>query len=253
MKKNSLWVMAAILSCGLAATSCSTKDNPVRPMEKAEVLALDFEDGEVADYFGLVKAEAALVTPEVEGSTGRAAAIVSGSDRGDYVKTDIDFTGTLSYTVDMDLLLKKSGKATQFGIMTENAWEDWTSWMSNWGIFWKTNQAQEHTAYLFTFEFNNSNTANLMIDYDGTSQNTLDFADDNWYHLTLTVDVNSRNVAYAITFKDDPSILASGEYVVPEGDSMFMKCIYWRNGRLNSGTGAVGVDNVKVNVVRYKN
>ena len=51
--------------------------------------------GEVADYFGLVKAESALVTPEAEGSTGRAASLVSGSDRGDYVKLDADYEGKL--------------------------------------------------------------------------------------------------------------------------------------------------------------
>lgn len=38
MKKNLLWMLAAILTCGLATTSCtSIEDNPVAPVNPAEL------------------------------------------------------------------------------------------------------------------------------------------------------------------------------------------------------------------------
>ncbi len=255
MKKNYLWTMAALFVSGLVLTSCEMQDNPnPKPggMQVKEVLNLDFEAGEVADYFALGKAEAALVTPEANLSTGRAAAIVSGSDRGDYVKAEPDLTDAVFYTVEMDVLPAKSPKTTQFAVVTKSAWEGWDTWLSNWGIFWKNNSTQEHTGLLFSLEFTNSNTASLLVDINAEGQGVNSgaewtFEDNVWYHLTLTVKPEERTSEYTIVSKEDPNtVIATGVYAVPAGDSMYIKGIYWRNGRLNSGTGAIGIDNVQV-------
>ena len=254
MKKNYLWTMAALFVSGLVLTSCEMQDNPnpkpVSPL-KLEVAYLDFEEGEVADYFGLVKAESQLVEPTADGSTGRAAAIVSGSDRGDYVMTNADLEGAMSYSVDLDLLPNKSPKATQFAVITQSTWEGWDTWMSNWGIFWKDNKTQEHTGILFSFEFNNSDTADIMVDIDADgnavkAEEQWMYEDNVWYHLSLNVDVATRTVNYLLTKNSDGSTQVSGTYIVPVEDSILLKGIYWRNGRLNSGTGAIAIDNVKV-------
>lgn len=252
MKKNLLWMAAAIMTCGLAFTACSVEDLPLT-LDEFTLVDYDFEKGEVADYFALVKAEAALVTPEAEGSTGRAASIVSGSDRGDYVKLDADYDGTISYTVDMDLLLQNTPKTTQFAVVAEGTWEGegWNTWLSNWGIFWKNNKEQAHTSILFSMEYTNSNTADMLVDIDaeGAGVNSgvqWDFENNVWYHLNIAVDVKARTANYVITSKADGAELVSGTYNVPEEDGIFPKGIYWRNGRYNYQPGGVAIDNVKV-------
>lgn len=252
MKKNLLWMAGAILTCGLAFTACAEKDLPLT-LDQFTLVDFDFEKGEVADYFGLVKAESALVTPEAEGSTGRAASLVSGSDRGDYVKLDADYEGTASYTIDMDLLLQKSPKTTQFAVVAQGAWEGdgWSSWLSNWGIFWKNNTEQAHTAILFSLEYTNSNTAAMLVDIDaeGAGVNSgveWNFENNVWYHLRIAVDVKAHTANYVITAKSDGAEQVSGTYNVPESDSMLPKGIYERNGRYNYQPGAIAIDNVKI-------
>ena len=177
MKKTFLWMAAAIMTCGLAFTACTVEDNPnPYPMGEPEpepvikeLVNLNFETGEVADYWALAIEESKLVTPEAEGSTGRAATIVASKDRGDYVKVDAALDGAQSYTVDMDLLINKTAKTTQFAVVGQNAWDGWTKWASNWGIYWPEAVAatgQKHTAILFSFEYTNSDTADMMVDID---------------------------------------------------------------------------------------
>ena len=257
MKKNFMWTMAALFVSGLAFTACQVEDNPnpypVSPMEK-ELVNLDFESGEVADYWALAIAESQLVTPTVDGSTGRAATIVCSKDRGDYLKIDADFTGAVSYTVDMDILLHQSPKTTQFAIVSQNAWEGWNSWMSNWGIFWKDSKVQEHTGFLFSMEYTNSTTCEMLVDIDAEGQGKNSgvqwtFENDIWYHLKLDVDIEKRTAKYVISVKADGAEEVSGTYNVPEGDSMIIKGIYERNGRFNYEPGTLAIDNVKVNAL----
>lgn len=258
MRKNFLWMAAAMMTCGLAFTACSIDDNPnPNPVlsGERELVNIDFETGEVADYWALAIAESQLVTPEAEGSTGRAASIVCNKDRGDYVKVDAALDGASSYTVDMDLLLQKSSKTTQFAVVTQSAWEGWNSWLSNWGVFWKTSSAQEHTGILFSLDYTNSNTANMLVDIDaeGNAINSGDqwtFTSNVWYHLNIVVDMEARTAKYTITSKADDAEQISGTYNVPEGDNMFIKGIYERNGRYNYAPGAIAIDNVKV-VAQY--
>ena len=123
--------------------------------------------------------------------------------------------------------------------------------MSNWGIFWKNNKEQAHTSILFSMEYTNSNTADMLVDIDaeGAGVNSgvqWDFENNVWYHLNIAVDVKARTANYVITSKADGAELVSGTYNVPEEDGIFPKGIYWRNGRYNYQPGGVAIDNVKV-------
>ncbi len=220
--------------------------------ERENVLTMDFEDGEVADYWALAIAESQLVEPTAEGSTGRAAAVVSGSDRGDYVKVNADLEGATKYEVAMDLLLTKSPKTTQFCVLNASSWDTWTT---NWGMFWKDTKAQSHNPFLFNLDIaGNSNTANVNIDFDAdgnaiAAQQTWDFENGVWYTLTLAVDVNAHKVDYTIAAKSDPeTALISGTYNAPADENMQIKGIYERNGRYNYSPGAIAIDNVIVDV-----
>ncbi len=219
--------------------------------ERENVLTMDFEDGEVADYWALAIAESQLVEPTAEGSTGRAAAVVSGSDRGDYVKVNADLEGATKYEVAMDLLLTKSPKTTQFCVLNASSWD---SWITNWGMFWKTQSAQSHNPFLFNMDIPASNTANINIDFDAdgnaiAAQQTWDYENGVWYTLKLTVDVNAHKVDYTIAAKSDPeTALISGTYNAPADENMQIKGIYERNGRYNYSPGAIAIDNVIVDV-----
>ncbi|MBR2204191.1 MAG: Ig-like domain-containing protein [Prevotella sp.] len=220
--------------------------------ERENVLTMDFEDGEVADYWALAIAESQLVEPTAEGSTGRAAAVVSGSDRGDYVKVNADLEGATKYEVAMDLLLYKSPKTTQFSVLNASSWDTWTT---NWGMFWKDTKAQSHNPFLFNLDIaGNSNTANVNIDIDAegngvAAQQTWDFENGVWYTLTLAVDVNAHTVDYVIAPKSDLTAVAvSGTYTAPADEMMQIKGIYERNGRYNYSPGAIAIDNVIVDV-----
>lgn len=219
--------------------------------ERENVLTMDFEDGEVADYWALAIAESQLVEPTAEGSTGRAAAVVSGSDRGDYVKVNADLEGATKYEVAMDLLLTKSPKTTQFCVLNASSWDTWTT---NWGMFWKDTKAQSHNPFLFNMDIPASNTANINIDFDAdgnaiAAQQTWDFENGVWYTLTLAVDVNAHTVDYAIAPKSDLTAVAvSGTYTAPADEMMQIKGIYERNGRYNYSPGAIAIDNVIVDV-----
>ena len=219
--------------------------------ERENVLTMDFEDGEVADYWALAIAESQLVEPTAEGSTGRAAAVVSGSDRGDYVKVNADLEGATKYEVAMDLLLTKSPKTTQFSVLNASSWDTWTT---NWGMFWKDTKAQSHNPFLFNMDIPASNTANINIDFDAdgnaiAAQQTWDFENGVWYTLTLAVDVNAHKVDYTIAAKSDPeTALISGTYNAPADENMQIKGIYERNGRYNYSPGAIAIDNVIVDV-----
>ena len=219
--------------------------------ERENVLTMDFEDGEVADYWALAIAESQLVEPTAEGSTGRAAAVVSGSDRGDYVKVNADLEGATKYEVSMDLLLMKSPKTTQFSVLNASSWDTWTT---NWGMFWKDTKAQSHNPFLFNMDIPASNTANINTDFDADgnaipAQQTWDFENGVWYTLTLAVDVNAHTVDYAIAPKSDLTAVAvSGTYTAPADEMMQIKGIYERNGRYNYSPGAIAIDNVIVDV-----
>ena len=47
MKKNLLWMAAAIMTCGLAFTACSVEDLPLT-LDEFTLVDYDFEQGEVA-------------------------------------------------------------------------------------------------------------------------------------------------------------------------------------------------------------
>lgn len=260
MKKNLLWMAGAILTSGLAFTACSVEDLPLT-LDEFVMVNYDFEKGTTADYFALGKGEAAIVTPEAEGSTGQAATIIANQDRGDYLNLAGDYTGTVSYTIDMDLLLQPHSRTCQFAVMAEGAWEadGWNTWLSNWGIFWKNNKTQNHTAFLFDMEYptnGQNNVASLMFDIDNDANDgggayvysgiEWTFEGNVWYHLNLAVDVTARTVNWKITTKADGAEQISGTYNVPDGDGILPKGIYERNGRYNYQPGAMAIDNVKV-------
>jgi len=213
-----------------------------------ELLRLDFETGESSDYFALNN-NSKLVEPTAEGSTGRAATVVADKDRGDYVKTDVDFTDIESYVIDMDLLPRKTPKTTQFAILSLDSWNTWTH---NYGLFWKTTAGQEHNAFLFNWDQGkNENTAKINVDHDGTnavySGVEWEFTNDTWYHLNLQVNATDGTVKYTITPKaDDTEVLVTGTYQLPAGESPYIKGIYQRNGRYNYDPGAIAIDNVVI-------
>ena len=214
-----------------------------------ELLRLDFETGESTDYFALNNSSK-LVEPTAEGSTGRAATVVADKDRGDYVKTDVDFTDIESYVIDMDLLPRKTPKTTQFAILSLDSWNTWTH---NYGLFWKTTAGQEHNAFLFNWEQDaNAGTAKINCDHNGGTNAIYsgvewEFTNDTWYHLNLQVNATDGTVKYTITPKaDDTEVLVTGTYQLPAGESPYIKGIYQRNGRYNYDPGAIAIDNVVI-------
>lgn len=214
-----------------------------------ELLRLDFETGESSDYFALNNSSK-LVEPTAEGSTGRAATVVADKDRGDYVKTDVDFTDIESYVIDMDLLPRKTPKTTQFAVLSLDSWNTWTH---NYGLFWKTTAGQEHNAFLFNWEQDaNAGTAKINCDHNGGTNAIYsgvewEFTNDTWYHLNLQVNATDGTVKYTITPKaDGTEVLVTGTYQLPAGESPYIKGIYQRNGRYNYDPGAIAIDNVVI-------
>lgn len=66
MKKNLLWMFAAILTCGLTMTSCAVDDLPVDPANQPVVTVLDFEDTEAEPAFVANKLSYEIVQDETE-------------------------------------------------------------------------------------------------------------------------------------------------------------------------------------------
>ncbi len=215
------------------------------------VLTLDFEEGEVADYFAFNNEGDSLVVPSAAGSTGRAATIIASMDRGDYVKTNVELEGVKKYMVEMDLLPQKTSRTTQFAVLSLSSWDSWTK---NYGIFWKTSKQQEYNPTLFSWSAaGGSTTAQLLIDHEGNYQQTWEFTADTWYHLTLEIDADKREVSYRIAEKVTPNDpVVSGSRTLPEGESPYVKGIYERGGRYIYEPGAIAIDNVVVSVYEEK-
>lgn len=69
MKKSLLWMFAAILTCGMTMTSCSTEDNEINQKKSSKVMDLfDFEDGDVS-MFQIVDPARMTVTTEAEATS----------------------------------------------------------------------------------------------------------------------------------------------------------------------------------------
>jgi len=248
MKKNFLWTMAALFIGGISLTGCSVEDNPnPKPLGKqivpVEVLNLDFETGEAADYWK--RGNGYLVEADFEGTTGKAASIKSGSDRADFFLTPVDLTGSEKYDVDMDIAIVKGGKTAYFAVMSQSAPDDVTN---NWGWFYVTTAGEVHNPYLFEMTIPSGTTAtvNEMKGELTDQSKQWEFTEKTWYHLTLNVDVNAGTVDYIVTNNADGSEALSGSYILPEGESALVKGIYERNNRYNYDPGAILIDNVKV-------
>ena len=225
-------------------------DTEDKPYQTIDLLTLDFETGEAADYWALNNEGSYLVEPQAGGSTGRAASIKASKDRGDYVKTDVDLNNVSQYTVETDLLPQRTTKTTQFAVLSQSSWSKWTN---NYGIFWKNSTEQQHNATLFNWSADgNSTTALINIDYTGVSDVSWTFTPNVWYHLTLNIDVTGRTVAYTIAPKASPTeVELSGTYTLPDGESPLIKGIYERCGRYMYDPGAIAIDNVVVSTEVY--
>jgi len=260
MKKNLLWMAAAVMTCGLSFTACTVEDNPnPKPFgpEEKELVNIDFETGTAADYW--VKGVGYLVTPEAEGSTGQAASIKQGSDRADYFlipeNAVNELAGAFSYNVDFDIMINKGGKTAFFAVMSQDCWLDNGSvtW-NNWGYFWDsttTANGQHHNPYLFALSIPSGTTAYVNEHYNGETDfvnngDSWTFTESSWYHVSLEVDPSAGTVAYKLANKANAEDVTTGNYKLPEGESAIIKGIYERNNRYNYDPGAIVIDNVKI-------
>ena len=217
------------------------------------LLQLDFENGEAADYWQ--KGVGYLVTPDFEGTTGQAASIKSGSDRGDYILTEANYAGVGDYNVDLDFAICKGSKTAFFAVMSESSWIFDYTW-NNWGYFWKTtttSDGQVHNPYLFELTIPSGTTAYVNEQYDAqetglanVNGGTWDFTEKNWYHLNLKVKADNKTVGYTVTDKATGAQALSGTYTMRDGESIYMKGIYERNNRMNADPGSILFDNIVV-------
>ena len=213
----------------------------------------DFENGEAADYWQ--KGVGYLVTPDFEGTTGQAASIKSGSDRGDYILTEANYAGVGDYNVDLDFAICKGSKTAFFAVMSESSWIFDYTW-NNWGYFWKTtttSDGQVHNPYLFELTIPSGTTAYVNEQYDAqetglanVNGGTWDFTEKNWYHLNLKVKADNKTVGYTVTDKATGAQALSGTYTMRDGESIYMKGIYERNNRMNADPGSILFDNIVV-------
>ena len=217
------------------------------------LLQLDFENGEAADYWQ--KGVGYLVTPEFEGTTGQAASIKSGSDRGDYILTEANYAGVEDYNIDLDFAICKGSKTAFFAVMSESSWIFTYTW-NNWGYFWKTtttSDGQVHNPYLFELTIPSGTTAYINEQYDAqetglanVNGGTWEFTEKNWYHLSLKVKADTKTVGYTVTDKATGAQALNGTYTMRDGESIYMKGIYERNNRVNADPGAILFDNIVV-------
>ena len=224
------------------------EEDPEQPEKRNILLSYDFETGETGDYWAFSNDGSYLVEPTAEGSTGCAASIKASKDRGDYVKTPVTIQNAETYYIDMDLLLQKTQKTTDFAVLSTSSWDSWTN---NYGMFWKTPTAQAHNPFLFNWSAEGgSTTAKINTDYPATDGTSWTFNANMWYHLTLCVDVAKGTVAYTIAAKTTPTQTeVSGTYTLPAGESPLVKGIYERCGRFAYDPGAVAIDNVVISTI----
>ena len=214
-----------------------------QPAKYEELLVMDFEQGEAADYWK--KGNGYLVTPDFEGTTGQAASVKQGSDRADFILTPAELEEAEKYSFDMDLAIVKGAKTAYFAVMSQSAPDDVAN---NWGWFWVTTAAETHNPYLFELTIPSGTTA-IVNEAKGelTDQSqTWEFTEKTWYHLTLKVDVESRTVAYTVTEKTTGAVVLEGTYTLPEGDSPLVKGVYERNNRYNYDPGTILMDNIVI-------
>ncbi len=237
---------------GLPKTPEEPDDPKPDDSGKRILLQYDFESGTATDYWK--RGNGYLVTPSFSGSTGVAASVKSASDRADYIQTDADFTGLKTYSVDLDLAISKDNKTAYFAVMSQSASEI----ANNWGWFWVTTSAEVHNPYLFELTIPSGTTAivNEQI-VEGQSERgsdgTWSFTAQNWYHLTLDVDIESTSVDYTISDKATGQKVLDGTYTLREGESALVKGIYERNNRYNYDPGTILVDNVVISTAETVN
>ena len=214
-----------------------------QPEKYEELLMMDFEQGEAADYWK--KGNGYLVTPEFEGTTGQAASVKQGSDRADFILTPAELDEAEKYNFDMDLAIVKGAKTAYFAVMSQSAPDDVAN---NWGWFWVTTAAETHNPYLFELTIPSGTTATVNeAKGELTDQSqTWEFTEKTWYHLSLKVDVESRTVAYTVTEKTTGAVVLEGTYTLPEGDSPLVKGVYERNNRYNYDPGTILMDNIVI-------
>ena len=205
---------------------------------KKVLFTTDFESGQASDYW--TQGNGYLVTPTASGSTGKCASIKQSKDRGDYLLTKADYTNIKNYTIEFDFLLNKGSKDAQFALMSESAW---SSWVVNYGYFWKTNSTQEHNPYLL---FMNIPANGTTATFNEKSNETYSFSSGKWYHFTVNIDSDKRTTSYAINVKGSKDIVASGDYTLPEEESTNCKGFYERNNRYNYDPGAICIDNIDI-------
>ena len=214
-----------------------------QPEKYEELLVMDFEQGEAADYWK--KGNGYLVTPDFEGTTGQAASVKQGSDRADFILTPAELDEAEKYNFDMDLAIVKGAKTAYFAVMSQSAPDDVAN---NWGWFWVTTAAETHNPYLFELTIPSGTTATVNeAKGELTDQSqTWEFTEKTWYHLTLKVDVENRTVAYTVTEKTTGTVVLEGTYALPEGDSPLVKGVYERNNRYNYDPGTILMDNIVI-------
>lgn len=227
---------------GFQADEVTTPDEP-QEVEKNVLLSYDFETGAATDYWK--RGNGYLVTPTIDGTTGRVASVTSGSDRADYFLTPANLNGLKTYSVDLDLAITKGNKTAYFAVMSQSA----SDVANNWGWFWVTTSAEVHNPYLFELTIPGGTTATVnekIVDGQTERGNdgTWSFTSQKWYHLTLDVDVEQASVTYAITDKSTEQKVLDGTYMLRQGESALIKGIYERNNRNAYDPGAIMIDNV---------
>lgn len=217
-----------------------------QPYDENVLLAYNFESGAASDYWK--RGNGSLVSPSIEGSTGKAASIVNSADRADFFLTPVDFSGVDKYNVDLDLAIVQGNKTAYFVVMSQSATDEVAN---NWGWFWITTEAEVHNPYLFELTIPGGTTATVneqIVDGEAERGNNgvWNFTSSHWYHLSLDVDVPSATVGYLMTDKSNGAEVLQGTYTMREGESPLIKGIYERNNRNGWEPGSILVDNVLI-------
>ena len=205
----------------------------------------DFEGStNAADYWENNNNGSSIFTPNYAGSEGQCVGIKSSNDRGDYVPISVNYEGLTSYVIEFDAYFNDASKTTDFAVMSKSHFGSWTY---NYGYKWKNNSTQEHNPYLLFLQRAPASTTFAVNETD----ETLTLSNSTWYHFTLNVNITTGTVDYRIAPKGTTSVVASGSYVLPEGESAECDGIYIRNGRYAYSPGGAGIDNIVVKAYSY--
>ena len=199
----------------------------------------DFEDStSPADYWKNVKG-GIITTPTYANSSNQCIAIQHNEDSGGYTEIEADYNGVDNYAMEFDTYFNNASRPTNFVVMSKS---HLNSWLYNWGYRWKGQGNDVHNPYLLYLMRDPSSTTF----YVNETSTTITLNNSTWYHFTLNVDIAERTVEYSITQKGNTTVVASGQYALPDGESAECDGIYVRNGRYNYEPGGVGIDNIHI-------